>query len=82
MEGETLAVAYIGGGTHLAVRVWRKRRRVAGNESVAPQDAAQEVQIRFAVDSLYADGYSGVGLVLPDSLIFVTITFEKKSLSS
>ena len=51
MEGQALQMAHRGSNFAMVGSVRRQYRCVTGHESMAPQDAAQEIQIRCSGDS-------------------------------
>ena len=60
MESQTLQVAHLGGnfvgnGSHR-----RQHRRLAGHESVAPQDHAQEVPVWHSLDNRSSDSFGNM----------------------
>ena len=58
-----------GGDADLDVCVRRKSRRVVGNESVASQDAAQEIQIWHTAYSVRADSRSNLNMVCASATV-------------
>ena len=68
MEGQAEQMAGFGSPFALVLRSRRKRGSLIGHEGMAPQDDAQEVQVRRAPDSGGASDVGGISLVLSEYL--------------
>ena len=55
MESQAGQLAYIRGNFAYTRNYRRKYRRITGHASLAPQDDAQKIQVRFAADSVSSD---------------------------
>ena len=78
MEGAAQSMAHSGERAFGIGGHWRQRRGVVGNAGVAPQDPAQEVQVRGAGDTRRAGGIGGVVAVgelseLGELGVFITV---------